>query len=90
MASGAGLLREIEELKAEFETGRRLREKPEDDARADAGFEETRKVMEGQVHEIEKLVRALLDDTGAAVGEHPLASVAGALALGILIGRLSA
>lgn len=88
MAAQATLLREIEALQAEFAANRRSAENKA--AEVDAAFSQTRKLLDGQVHEIEKLVRALLEDTENTVGEHPLASVAGALALGILIGRLTA
>lgn len=90
MAVRSGLLREIEALQAEFEENRRKREDRGAAGEADMAFAETRRLLDGQVREIEKLVRALLEDTETAVGEHPLASVAGALALGILIGRLTA
>ncbi len=90
MAAQATLLRELEALRAEFEENRRAQDAKDAAAEADMAFAETRKLLDSQVHEIEKLVRALLEDTENAVGEHPLASVAGALALGILIGRLTA
>lgn len=90
MAVQSGLLREIEALRAEFEDNRRAAEKEIAATENDAAFAETRRLLDSQVHEIDKLVRALIADSGETVGEHPLASVAGALALGILIGRLTA
>ena len=48
---------------------------------------------EGAAHEIgelNRLVKAMLDDAETTIAEHPVATVAGALALGIVIGRLTA
>lgn len=86
MAKSA-LLREIEALRAEFDENSRAANEPEE---VDAAFAETHRLLDSQVGEIDRLVRSLLAESGDAVGEHPLASVAGALALGILIGRLTA
>lgn len=43
-----------------------------------------------QLAELNRLVKDMLADAEEAVAEHPVATVAGALALGILIGRLTA
>jgi ElaB/YqjD/DUF883 family membrane-anchored ribosome-binding protein len=43
-----------------------------------------------QLAELNRLVQDMLADAEEAVAEHPVATVAGALALGILIGRLTA
>jgi ElaB/YqjD/DUF883 family membrane-anchored ribosome-binding protein len=46
--------------------------------------------LEHQVGELSKMVQSTLDDAETKVAEHPVATVAGAMALGIVIGRLSA
>jgi ElaB/YqjD/DUF883 family membrane-anchored ribosome-binding protein len=46
--------------------------------------------LERQIGELNKLVKSSLDDAEVTVAEHPVATVAGAMALGIVIGRLSA
>ena len=43
-----------------------------------------------QISELTQMVRSLLDEAEERVNEHPVATVAGALALGIVIGRLAA
>jgi ElaB/YqjD/DUF883 family membrane-anchored ribosome-binding protein len=48
---------------------------------------------EGPLHkefkDIQALAQSLLDDAEETVADHPVAAVAGALALGLVIGRLS-
>jgi ElaB/YqjD/DUF883 family membrane-anchored ribosome-binding protein len=46
--------------------------------------------LEQQIGELNKMVKKMLDDAETTVGDHPVATVAGALALGIVIGRLTA
>lgn len=46
--------------------------------------------LAGQLAELNRLVQDMLADAEETVAEHPVAAVAGALALGILIGRLTA
>lgn len=43
-----------------------------------------------QLAELNRLVQDMLADAEETVAEHPVATIAGALALGILIGRLTA
>lgn len=43
-----------------------------------------------QLAELNKLVQQMLEDAEDTITEHPVATVAGALALGIVIGRLTA
>ncbi len=43
-----------------------------------------------QLAELNRLVQDMLADAEETVAEHPVAAIAGALALGILIGRLTA
>lgn len=40
--------------------------------------------------ELNRLVQTMLDEAEDTIAEHPVATVAGALALGIVIGRLTA
>jgi hypothetical protein len=46
--------------------------------------------LETRLGELSGLVRDMLDDAEESVANHPVATVAGALALGIVIGRLTA
>jgi ElaB/YqjD/DUF883 family membrane-anchored ribosome-binding protein len=46
--------------------------------------------LERQIHELTRLVETMLDEAEDTVTRHPVATVAGALALGIVIGRLTA
>lgn len=46
--------------------------------------------MEEQIKELNRLVKTMLEDAEVTVAEHPVATVAGALALGIAIGRVTA
>ncbi|MBI2720174.1 MAG: hypothetical protein HY245_12400 [Rhizobiales bacterium] len=46
--------------------------------------------LEGQVAELGRLVQSMLESAEETVADHPVATVAGALALGMVIGRLSA
>lgn len=42
-----------------------------------------------QTKELNSMVKAMLDEAETTVSDHPVATVAGALALGIAIGRLT-
>ena len=46
--------------------------------------------VEVQIKELNKLVKTMLDEAETTVSDHPVATVAGAMALGIAIGRLTA
>jgi len=88
MAVAPNLRRELDELRREFESWRKQEtiEPPaesEKDARESVGFR-------GQIAELNHLVQSLMDEAEERVNEHPVATVAGALALGIVIGRLTA
>ena len=83
MSRHQSLRQEIEELRAEIEAL-----KSRTAAAADAPPAEA--ADEGQIAELNRLVRTMLDDAEETVADHPVATVAGALALGIVIGRLSA
>jgi ElaB/YqjD/DUF883 family membrane-anchored ribosome-binding protein len=45
--------------------------------------------IEHQIGELNKMVKTMLDDAETTVADHPVATVAGALALGIVVGRLT-
>ena len=77
---------ELEELRAEILALRTAAAKPEI---ADPVVKpET--TLEHQIGELNRMVKTMLDDAETTVVEHPVATVAGALALGIVIGRLTA
>ena len=91
MARRIGIREELEELRAEILALRSKAEKAEKPAAqgetaAPANPETT---LEHQIGELNRLVKAMLDDAETTVIEHPVATVAGALALGIVIGRLT-
>ena len=46
--------------------------------------------LDHQISELNRMVKSMLDDAETTVSDHPVATVAGALALGIAIGRLTA
>lgn len=86
--SGRSLRGELEELKAELA---RLRQAQPSAATTPAGeAPEPEGGLGAQIGELNGLVQQMLDDAEEAVAEHPVATVAGALALGIVIGRLTA
>jgi ElaB/YqjD/DUF883 family membrane-anchored ribosome-binding protein len=76
---------ELDALRREIEALRRDRAEETRSA-----VDQTRHGVEKQLAEIDNLVKSMLDEAEETVAEHPVASVAGALALGILIGRLTA
>jgi ElaB/YqjD/DUF883 family membrane-anchored ribosome-binding protein len=82
---------ELEKLKSEIMT---KHSKPgettlpgESFGKVAAGLEEK---LEHQIGELNKLVHTTMAEAEDKVAEHPVATVAGAMALGIVIGRLSA
>ncbi len=80
----SGTLRaELDELRADLE---RLRASQQGSSEAGQPSAST---VEDQIAELNRLVHQMLEDAEEAVAEHPVAAVAGALALGIIIGRLT-
>lgn len=79
MARRTGIREELEALRAEILA---LRNKAE-------GPVKTETTLEHQIHELNRLVKTMLDDAETTMTDHPVATVAGALALGIVIGRLT-
>jgi ElaB/YqjD/DUF883 family membrane-anchored ribosome-binding protein len=74
---------ELEDLRGEFE-GLKGR------AAASQAATETDSPLSGHLAELNRLVQSMLDEAEDTIAEHPVATVAGALALGIVIGRLTA
>ena len=89
MKSRISLRQELDELRTEFESLRKGSAKsasrPPDEA-APTGPSG----LEHQIAELNRLVQMMLDEAEETVTEHPVATVAGALALGIVIGRITA
>lgn len=82
MALGKTLRAELDEIKSELS---RLRE-----ARAAQEGEAAGSPLNDQLAELNRLVQDMLENAEDTIAEHPVATVAGALALGIVIGRLTA
>ena len=92
MAAEQNLRRELDELRREFESWRD-RDAGQPAAKAREAIAATAKEpggFEGQIIELNRMVHALFDEAEESVAQHPVATVAGALALGIVIGRLTA
>jgi ElaB/YqjD/DUF883 family membrane-anchored ribosome-binding protein len=92
MAAAQNLRKELDELRREFES---LRDRGVDqfsgkakEAVAAAGKE--LEGFEGPIAELNRMVHALFEEAEESVSQHPVATIAGALALGIVIGRLTA
>jgi ElaB/YqjD/DUF883 family membrane-anchored ribosome-binding protein len=91
MARLSNIREELEKLKAEILTKHsapaEVAASAAKDEVAGPGFVTK---FENQIGELNKLVKATLDEAETTVAEHPVATVAGAMALGIVIGRVSA
>jgi ElaB/YqjD/DUF883 family membrane-anchored ribosome-binding protein len=83
MALARTLRTELDEIKAELSRLREEHRKPESAEAAPGGAHE-------QIAELNRLVQEMLENAEDTIAEHPVATVAGALALGIVIGRLTA
>lgn len=85
MTLGKTLRAEMDEIKAELARLREARSGPAGGgaAAAEGGVGE-------QIAELNRLVQDMLENAEETIAEHPVATVAGALALGIVIGRLTA
>lgn len=82
MALGKTLRSELEEIRAELSRLREERNPGEGDGTAQGGVGD-------QIAELNRLVQDMLENAEETIAEHPVATVAGALALGIVIGRLT-
>ena len=89
MTARKTLRSELDELRAEMA---RLRETRAASAAADSpsGSEPDPGSIREQFAELNRMVQQMIEDAEDAITDHPVATVAGALALGIVIGRLSA
>lgn len=89
--SSRTLRAELDEMRAELARLGNAQAEPEParDAGA-ASAEPPAGGMSEQIAELSKLVHQMLDEAEETITEHPVATVAGALALGIVIGRLTA
>ena len=85
MTLGKTLRAEMDEIKAELA---RLREAR--GGSAGGGEAAAEGGMSEQIAELNRLVQDMLENAEETIAEHPVATVAGALALGIVIGRLTA
>ena len=83
MALGKTLRTELDEIRAELARLREPRASEASAAAAAGGVSE-------QIAELNRLVQDMLENAEDTITEHPVATVAGALALGIIIGRLTA
>lgn len=84
MALGKTLRNEIDEIRAELARLRKPAVQPPGAEAAAAGG------LQDQIAELNRLVQDMLENAEETIAEHPVATVAGALALGIVIGRLTA
>ena len=85
MALAKTLRTELDEIKAELARMREAHTAPESEAAAGAAGG-----LHAQIAELNQLVQDMLENAEETITEHPVATVAGALALGIVIGRLTA
>ena len=85
MALGKTLRTELDEIKAELARMREARAAQEAEAAAASSGG-----LHDQIAELNRLVQDMLENAEETITEHPVATVAGALALGIVIGRLTA
>lgn len=83
---------ELDEMRAELARLRQAQGGPEPAGGAGDASEAERPAghMGEQMAELNRLVHQMLEDAEETITEHPVATVAGALALGIVIGRLTA
>jgi len=84
MTLGKTLRAELDEIRAELSRMREAKAAPAGEAAAPEGG------MGEQMAELNRLVHEMLENAEETIAEHPVATVAGALALGIVIGRLTA
>ena len=89
MISRVSLRQELDELRAEFESWRKGSAQSASRLQDESASAESTG-LEHQIAELNRLVKMMLDEAEETVAEHPIATVAGALALGIVIGRITA
>lgn len=84
MTLGKTLRAELDEIKAEIARMREAKPAAEGAAASAAGS------LGDHMEELNRLVHEMLENAEETIADHPVATVAGALALGIVIGRLTA
>jgi ElaB/YqjD/DUF883 family membrane-anchored ribosome-binding protein len=92
MAAAQNLRKELDELRREFES---LRNRGVDQLsgkakEAVAAATKELEGFEGQISELNSMLHTLFEEAEESVSQHPVATIAGALALGIVIGRMTA
>ena len=85
MTLGKTLRTELDEISAELARLREARTAEQNAAASTAAGG-----VADQIAELNRLVQDMLENAEDTITEHPVATVAGALALGIVIGRLTA
>ena len=86
MTLGKTLRAELDEIKSELSRLRETHTPPQGDAAAST----LASGVGDQIAELNRLVQDMLENAEDTIAEHPVATVASALALGIVIGRLTA
>ena len=89
MAAEKTLRAELDEIKAELARLRQAQAAPASGASPDAEAAATGFGIGEQIADLNRLVQQMLEDAEDTIADHPVATVAGALALGIVIGRLT-
>ena len=82
------LRKELDDLRSEFEALRTGNSQPASTPQDETAPAEATG-LEHQINELNRLVHLMLNDAEEVMSEHPVATVAGALALGIVIGRIT-
>lgn len=89
MTSRMSLRQELDDLRADFESLQKG--SPQSTSYPQDGpVPAEHHGLDHQIAELNRLVQMMLDEAEETVTEHPVATVAGALALGIVIGRITA
>lgn len=90
MTSLKSLREELDQLKAEILLKRARLDDLSAEAAKSASGSRLHDALEPQLKELNYLTKTMMDEAETTVSDHPVATVAGALALGIIIGRLTA
>lgn len=91
MARSSNFRAEIDQLRAELDALRAAQKGPPPPPEPEKPEEEDApQTLEQQIRYLTRLAEEMLEEAEDTVANHPVASVAGALALGIVIGRLTA